>query len=302
MSASYEVKRSAYAARGEDWQVEEVRPHAFGRKRSAQLWNRDGWFKVVGENEREESEESEEENVTYAGAMGMAALLTEDGYALTAAHVVNALSELDAVIVSRDDYREPVAWEWVLFWRSDPTRQASLKAPDGGFRRLRPLIHERPTRVGPEPIRLVKVLNVWDVALVKLPVTVLEAFAVRESPLVRGEAVFSSGHGATPLRIFGHSAGRHVRSAWRGDFGKVKVSLPSAAGDSGGPVYDAQGRLVGIVSHLSPSRWLPWPRFHHTSLRMVRSKRLQQWIAEDRAAQGKAPREGSRQRLIHEGA
>jgi serine protease Do len=84
----------------------------------------------------------------------------------------------------------------------------------------------------------------WDAAVLSLgSPTTLVPLPVRESPLRAGEVLFAMGHPWGEPRAL--SSG--VLFAAPGE-GPVTVDLRVAPGNSGGPLVDAEGRLVGVIS------------------------------------------------------
>ena len=168
-----------------------------------------------------------------AASTGQATLLTPDGYALTAAHVLQA---------------GPVS---VLRLKSPRPGQLALTSAGPVF--LSPGKPERPTRLAiadleAQPIRLVHRFRGTDLALVKLPLPATHTFQLADAPPPAGSTLFSYGSNLSGNSSAGETL--HVSrslspaaSLWH-----LNTSIPLQKGDSGGPVMDATGTLVGIVS------------------------------------------------------
>jgi hypothetical protein len=132
-------------------------------------------------------------------------------------------------------------------------------------------------------LRVVKSFPERDIALVKLPLRTSVAFELRQAPLDDDTILFASGNWATPFR--GTSAGTitSTNTAHHSAI-VIRTTTPLAKGDSGGPVFDADGRLVGIASRVIPSRILPFPKLRHSSLRTLHPETIASLIAADRQA------------------
>ncbi len=96
------------------------------------------------------------------------------------------------------------------------------------------------------PARWVRSAEGLDAALLALPLHVGEAPALREAAPQAGEWLAVAGAVAAVPRL---DAGEALDPAQAARFGRNlrMARLPVAPGFSGGPVVDAQGRLVGIV-------------------------------------------------------
>lgn len=85
------------------------------------------------------------------------------------------------------------------------------------------------------------------------------------------------------LRVFQvvHGAGYAAFEFWVSS-GLVsaddRATIHAAPGDSGGPVFDEDGRLVGVISHLNVMRHNRSMVFHH--VHFVPVSKLRQWLAE----------------------
>ncbi|MDA0767065.1 MAG: serine protease [Verrucomicrobia bacterium] len=170
-----------------------------------------------------------------AASTGQATLLTPDGYALTAAHVLQA---------------GPVS---VLRLRSPRPGQLALTSAGPVF--FSPGKPERPTRLAIAdlealPIRLVHRFRGTDLALVKLPLNTAHTFQLADAPPPPGSTLFSYGSNLSGNSSAGEtlhlSRARSLSPA--ASLWHLDTSIPLQKGDSGGPVMDASGTLVGIVS------------------------------------------------------
>lgn len=266
ISSSSEEKRASYKNHRALW-TRPGSPSRFGRARSVQL--------LQGSRIQVSDEKLE-----ASGKLGMAALITPDGYALTAAHVISGVSPMNAALRSKSEQLGPVHAQWVVISSERDPEQHSwvqLFAYSPRFR----LIHTGAVEIA--SIRVVRVFSGRDLALVKLPLRTTHWFDTFNTAPLPGTILFASGNGATPYR--GPSAG-HVLKLRREDeiVKTITTSVPLASGDSGGPVFDTAGRLVGIVSHVRPSALFPVPRIDQSSLRTIDAAQLLRIIEEDRTA------------------
>lgn len=76
------------------------------------------------------------------------------------------------------------------------------------------------------------------------------AAAIADKAPGEGDALTLTGFGGQPRKGFAATAARAVRVA---DGGRFFVSRPSSQGDSGGPVWDTQGRVCGLITLSSNS-------------------------------------------------
>lgn len=81
--------------------------------------------------------------------------------------------------------------------------------------------------------------NDWALLRFRSPLAGITEAKVRKSPLPLGETVFGFGFGRDVGR-FGYTVGKY-----RGDYIEGRLI---EEGDSGGPILDADGRLVGVVT------------------------------------------------------
>ncbi len=270
ISSSMEQKSVAYKSHRNQWK-RSTTPSRYGRARSVQLF--EGKKVAISGNE-----------LTVTGKMGMASLLTADGYALTAAHVVSGLSRMDTVFRVAGSGRAPVHAQWTT--RANRYKNGKQKSLSESVQLVSydsSVNFINSSKVNTAALRVVKVFPNRDLALIKLPVRASQWFTKLDASPPVGTVVFASGNSATPY--LGPSAGevvalKHANQSVR----TIDTSVPLASGDSGGPAFDASGRLLGIISHVRPSHWLPVPKLNHSSLRMMEPAALQQLIHHDRLA------------------
>lgn len=163
-------------------------------------------------------------------ATGLASLITRDGYALTASHVLNAGPVSILQLAEPRPGRLTVTRNGVIFSPAHAPGE-SMRVP---ARHLQVL-----------PVRLVKSFPGLDLSLVHLPITSAACFTMSERPPVAGSTAFSYGSS-----LSGHSsAGKIQRVRTRSKSWKLTTSVPLQQGDSGGPLMAPEGRLLAIISH-----------------------------------------------------
>ena len=212
-------KTAALSAHLADWKPK-VLVNQFAQPRTAQIFNN---LVVDRANKRLD-----------ASSTGQATFLTPDGYALTAAHVL-------------DD--GPLS-----ILKLEEARPGKLVLTPAGPVLFRPQHSDRPTRVSigaleSHPVRLVRRFRGTDLALIKLPVRPTHTFKLAGSPPANGTTLFSYGSNLSG----NSSAGKSLKTQnapliSRSRIWSLTTSIPLQKGDSGGPVMDADGTLVGIIS------------------------------------------------------
>lgn len=195
-------------------------------------------------------------------ATGLASLVTRDGYALTASHVLDAGPVSVLVLATPRPGRLTVTQAGVVF-APDHAPDQSVRVPASELR--------------PVPVRLVKRFPGLDLSLVHLPVTPGACFALEDRPPPNGSTVFS--YGST---LSGHSSAgkiRHVRT--RPGSWKLITSVPLQQGDSGGPLMSPEGTLFAIISRGTSK---PFSQELHSTIAIgVPAGSLRPLIAADRA-------------------
>jgi hypothetical protein len=261
-TATSQEKSTSIERHSANWKVPEKLEH-FSSPRSVQLFDpRHARIK--------------ERKVIPGKVSAMAALITDDGYALTAAHVVKK-PELTACFFQTAPGRSeayPLHFTKLRLKEKREGKPASFVVL---------LLQEK---YSPRPplhlnARIVKLFPRQDLALLKLPLTGTLHFTIKGTPLTSGTVLFMSGNSMsyTP----GPSAGTlckspdHTRTLY--------TTLPSAPGDSGSPVMDATGNLVGVASRAWPHRYFPF--LPVSAMAPINSAALQTAIAADRFAETK---------------
>ena len=212
--ATHEEKTTALSAHLADWEPG-ILVNRFAAPRTTQLFS---GLTVDSVGRR-----------VSASSTGLASLLTTDGYALTATHVLN----------------------------DGPVSILQLESPRSGHLTLTPAgvvfsPRDRPDQaIGVDigllktsPIRLVHRFPGADLALIHIPHAPTATFQLTPHPPSTDTTVFSYGSNlsgsASAGKVLQVSPGRRT---W-----KLTTSIPLRKGDSGGPVMDPSGRIVAIVS------------------------------------------------------
>ncbi len=154
---------------------------------------------------------------------------------------------------------------------------ATALTADGYFLTAAHVVADEPpvalNRWDARPARVVKVFPGSDIAVIKFPFEVGRYFEKWAETIEGGDHVFSAAakgtvttRGATP---------------WHKGQRLIHCKLPSTPGQSGGPVANADGELVGIITRGFQSR-LTGRLVSSTSVDMIEPKVLRQVIEEDR--------------------
>ena len=214
---------------------------------------------------------------------GLACLVTSDGYALTANHVVDSPPHCVLRFSSSDGEKD-------FFHLS---RVSERSVANGPPQKIEPyasweiwnsvgfVIPSLKTRVIEKvPVRVVYQWPDSDLALIKIPTKGHAHFTVAKSPPALGEVLFATGNSfyAAPRT----SAGRVLKQSLRVKSSRLMTSVPLAPGDSGGPAVDTDGNLVGVASRVYPAIGRQLLRFTNSSFFLSESDELQRLIEEDR--------------------
>lgn len=154
----------------------------------------------------------EQQRLTSTQGLGSGVLISADGKVLTAAHVVQAADNVEAEFVGGDTVFARVI--------------ASVPAADVALLQLERV----PEGVVPAPIGDSDQVDVGD-----------EVFVVG--------APYGVGHSLT----VGHISGRHAPNSLSGNLTLGEFLQTDAAinkGNSGGPMFNMKGEIVGVVSHI----------------------------------------------------
>ena len=201
----------------------------------------------------------EETATSKSSPWGMAALITCDGYAITANHVVE--SESPGVIASKDKgFFVPAHIGTLQFTLrgSDGSVKEHSEKPGGGYFAYKgeKKVLVDSTEIVIEPLRVVKRFKTIDLAIVKTEITVSNPFEFSELAIEKN-ILFTSGN---PFRERGSTAGEVIRTKLRGGVDTfIHTSMPMNPAQSGSPVFDQHGKLVGTVTKGVPKGLLFLP-------------------------------------------
>lgn len=223
--ASIDDKMASLAARQSAWKgSSSVQVH--GRARSQQIIDVDAL-------------QLSAEGMSYEGSTGLASLITKDGYALTATHVASLARNVGTLEGGESSKRLHL----VSAVRKNQRGLHEVENLTLALYGKRIEIPRSFSQIRSGPVRLVHKFPGRDLAIVKFPRSNAPYFARTTPNKAANSGVFSSGSGisASPSA----SAGRI-----RGAIGpkKLLISMPVSPGDSGGPVFDERGRLLGVLS------------------------------------------------------
>lgn len=275
LSAPIQIKQQSYDAALAEWQLGE-KPLLFGRKRTIQIFNLDR-LQLRGDS------------IVYSGNLGTAALVTPDGYALTADHVIPGDNNFGTLYDKNEvktgssflHITKLVVVNWDPESGEEKGEQFELKAltsyPGGR------LFGSESLQVGAQPLRIVKRFPASDLALVKLPFNGVPYFDLAPD-LRQNRSYFSSGSAFAAQTA--PSAGKLFKLPKKGPATqRLLTTIPVASGDSGGPIIDSAGKLAGIVStgELAPTRSLRF--LLHSRFAHIKTSKLTDLIESDRREQ-----------------
>ena len=177
---------------------------------------------------------------------GMAALISSDGYALTASHVVDGTSSLEALTTDHATQR--------LHLSASP-KEGKQQSRTIGTVRLVEFPHSK-KKIGQSSLKTISIIHRFpgqDLSLIKLPPSQAPYFEIGETP-ASGDWLFCSGNGMSGAPS--PSAGPMIRIEKNGK--SILMQAPATFGDSGSPTFNSQGQLVGILSRTAighPQTW-----------------------------------------------
>jgi hypothetical protein len=286
MSAPRKLKTASFKELESQWQASEKMVE-FGRSRSLQIMELDRL-------------EIEDQTIKSSGGHGMAALVSSDGYALTAEHVIDREGSLGTLIDAKEKTtnsshllitRRHLSFTTHPADPSTPSETKDFGTYEGfvSYPEGQPLSEEnlflvflgfhdvQPTK---KPARVVKRFKNEDLALIKLPFHNKDFFELApeittEQPLFMPGNPFSVQSAPAAGNLFKAPDPQKTRQ-------RLRTSIPMAAGDSGGPVLNAQGQLVGVAStgEVSPFKSLRY--FLESKIARIDPAELKALIAEDR--------------------
>ena len=193
ISSTPEEKRKAFAPHRSAWK-HAVSPSRFALQRSVQVF--DDNAVVIAPNK-----------LSLNGTMGMGALISADGYALTAAHVSDRPSQTRTILATKSPAPAPVLLQWTTWTIRDRHGEVQSR------KRNIMLYSHRSGSLVTNPVSVRKasarVVAIWprrDLALLKLPIETDRWFEIRDDIPPTGTILFAPGNSATPYSA--PSAGR----------------------------------------------------------------------------------------------
>lgn len=172
----------------------------------------------------------------------MAAVISEDGYALTAAHVLDDLTP-QGTIQTPDATRR----HHLILTRINSEKNSRTKTDVV----LSYIPFPIPRPLGKRDSRLMRISQARvihrfagrDLALIKVPASKAPYFKIGK-PGPEGDWVFSSGNGLASAPF--PSSGKIIRVNKKNT--RFLIRMPAAFGDSGGPIFNRKGELVGVFA------------------------------------------------------
>ena len=222
-------------------------------------WERDTDVKVFGLTRSIGIVKDEETATSKSTPIGMAALITRDGYAITANHVV--ASESPGVIASKNkDFFVPAHIRTLKFTIRGSDGRVQEQDEFGRFYATydgEKQLLTNSVEIVIRPLRVVKRFKAIDLAIVKAEITVSIPFEFSEQPVEKG-ILFTSGNS---FHKRGSTAGEVLRTRLKDGVGtSIHTSMPINPGHSGSPVFDEHGKLVGIATRGVPKGLVFLPR------------------------------------------
>jgi S1-C subfamily serine protease len=199
-----------------------------------------------------------------SASTGLATLVTRDGYALTASHVL-ADAPVTILQLKNPESGQLLLTDAGVVFSPRHSPDKSVRIPPGLLQAA--------------PVRIIRRFPGADLALIRLPLGERASFRPAQGPPSAGTTVFTYG---SPLS--GHSsAGQILRVSRRATTWKLSSSVPLQKGDSGGPLMTPDGTLLAIVSRGTRSPISSAP--HVTIANGIHPGVLARIIARDRANQ-----------------
>jgi len=138
--------------------------------------------------------------------------------------------------------------------------------------------HEAPVALNnmdARPARIVKVFPRSDLALIKFPFEVRRYCEDLASEIESGDFVYTDAAKGTVKP--------HGISAWKDGLRSIECDLPSGPGQSGGPIMNAEGELIGVLLGAYRNR-LTGRMYSETVASIIEPAMLRKLIEADRQA------------------
>lgn len=271
------------------WIPEAMLPTAEDRKESLQEhrqnWKRANSVKDFGLERSIAIVDREKTTADAVAPIGMAAFITSDGYALTANHVVEEGSETGGLAAAQRRNLFPVHVGTARMTIKDAQGRVKKEVDWVGYGGYS--IYHRGSEkkvsfddVTVSTLRVVKRFPSLDLALIRCGVKPTGHFEMASLPK-SGVSLFASGN---PFRYRASAAGEVTKIKGNRSGGEsLHTTIPLSPGDSGSPVFDGRGRLVGIVTDGFPKGFLG---FAPSVARQPDRLQLEEAIVHDRAQRG----------------
>lgn len=225
----------------------------------------------------EEAEKANAKSIPH----GMAALISQDGYALTANHVVYEDTPGMIATHSKNTFI-PAHMGTARMVIRNTKGQVTMQRDLPGLSGYKSYANGEEKKIEIEdvvirPIRIIKRFKSIDLALIKTDITTSDYFEFSDHPS-RKTILFTSGN---PFRYRASAAGEIKGMSKKSENAhSIYTSIPLSPGDSGSPVFDHHGRLVGLTTNAYPKGFFIFPA---SIIRRIEPQEIIQLIANDRA-------------------
>ena len=176
---------------------------------------------------------------------GLATLISEDGYALTASHVAEQGDAVGVLLYFENEQPTGVVH---LTMTRDPLAlgYAQLSHAGDGSKSETPKLVKITRKPLVIPIRMVHKFKGVDLSLIKIPGNYRYYFDAFDEEREVGDVGFLSG--SLLSEASGAAAGELTSFRLKGnEVWEIEGKIPQGPGDSGGPIFNRRGDLLGIT-------------------------------------------------------